>query len=137
MERPTLALHLTRVTLSPRQLGVEPHTKEVGRAAVYNHPCLRSARRDYRRRRLVPGQRLPASHSLTSESPTILRFVERLRRTGPVACCYEAGPYGFELQRALTPEADSVRRDRAGVDSAACRRSHQDRSARCGTPRHV
>ena len=40
MERPTSALHLTRVTLSLRQLGAEPHTKEVGRAEVYNHRCL-------------------------------------------------------------------------------------------------
>ena len=31
MERPTSALHRTRVTLSLRQLGAEPHTKEVGR----------------------------------------------------------------------------------------------------------
>jgi len=51
---------------------------------------------------LLPGQRTPALHQLTSEAPTILRFVERLRRTGPVQCCYEAGPCGFELQRALT-----------------------------------
>src|ERR1041385_8924471 len=36
MERPTSALHLTRVTLSLRQLGAEPHTKEVGRDEVYN-----------------------------------------------------------------------------------------------------
>jgi transposase len=51
---------------------------------------------------LLPGQRTPALHSLTSESPTIVRFVERLRRQGVVTCCYEAGPCGFELQRALT-----------------------------------
>lgn len=51
---------------------------------------------------LLPGQRTPALHSLTSDSPTILRFVDRLRRHGPVTCCYEAGPCGFELQRALT-----------------------------------
>jgi transposase len=50
---------------------------------------------------LLPGQRMPALHSLTSDSPTILRFVERLRRERPVQCCYEAGPCGFELQRAL------------------------------------
>ena len=35
MERPTSALHLTRVTLRLRQLNAEPHTKEVGRAEVY------------------------------------------------------------------------------------------------------
>ena len=51
---------------------------------------------------LLPGQRTPALHSLTSDSPTIIRFVERLRRERPVQCCYEAGPCGFELQRALT-----------------------------------
>ena len=50
---------------------------------------------------LLPGQRTPALHTLTSDSPTILRFVQRLRAT-PVQCCYEAGPCGFELQRALT-----------------------------------
>ena len=51
---------------------------------------------------LLPGQRTPALHTLTSDSPTILRFVERLRRERVVRCCYEAGPCGFELQRALT-----------------------------------
>jgi transposase len=50
---------------------------------------------------LLSGHRTPALHTLTSDSPTILRFVERLRRTGPVQCCYEAGPCGFELQRAF------------------------------------
>jgi transposase len=50
---------------------------------------------------LLPGQRTPAVHSLTSDIPTIVRFVERVRRAGLVQCCYEAGPCGFELQRAL------------------------------------
>jgi transposase len=51
---------------------------------------------------LLPGHRTPALHSLTSESSAILRFVERVQRQGAVRCCYEAGPCGFELQRALT-----------------------------------
>jgi transposase len=51
---------------------------------------------------LLPEQRTPALHSMTSDSATILRFLTRLRRQGPVQCCYEAGPCGFELQRALT-----------------------------------
>jgi transposase len=51
---------------------------------------------------LLPSQRTPALHSLTSDSATILKFVERVRRQGPVRCCCEAGPCGFELQRALT-----------------------------------
>ena len=50
---------------------------------------------------LLPGHRTPALHSLTSDSATILRFVDRLRRQGSVTCCYEAGPCGFELRRAL------------------------------------
>jgi transposase len=55
---------------------------------------------------LLPGQRTPALHSLTSDSPTIVRFVRRVqRRTDGVRCCYEAGPCGFELQRALTQQA--------------------------------
>lgn len=53
---------------------------------------------------LLPGHRTPALHSLTSDSPTIRRFVARVRRQGPVQCCYEAGPCGFELQRALVAE---------------------------------
>src|SRR6476659_5111595 len=48
-----LGFALTRVTLSLRQLGAEPHTKEVGHVAVYNHHRFRSARRDDGRRRLV------------------------------------------------------------------------------------
>ncbi len=51
---------------------------------------------------LLPGHRTPSLHSLISDAPTVVRFVERLRRQGLVQCCYEAGPCGFELQRALT-----------------------------------
>src|SRR5947207_10201375 len=51
---------------------------------------------------LLPGHRTPALHTLPSETPTILRFVERLRGERGVRCCYEAGPCGFDLQRALT-----------------------------------
>ena len=51
---------------------------------------------------LLPGQRTPALHSLPSDILTIRRFVARVHRQGPVTCCYEAGPCGFELHRALT-----------------------------------
>jgi transposase len=52
---------------------------------------------------LLPGQRTPALHTQTSDSRTILGFVDRMRRgPGTMQCCYEAGPCGFELQRALT-----------------------------------
>ena len=64
---------------------------------------------------LKPGDRTPALYQLTSDASTILRFVERIRRTGPVQCCYEAGPCGFELQRAsLIPRrpGDRIKTDR-------------------------
>ena len=51
---------------------------------------------------LRPNQRTPALHWLTSDCATIVRLVERVRRQGLVRCCYEAGPCGFDLQRALT-----------------------------------
>jgi transposase len=51
---------------------------------------------------LLPGQRTPALHTLASDSPAILKFVHRVQQHGVVRCCYEAGPCGFELQRALT-----------------------------------
>src|SRR5215208_1912338 len=51
---------------------------------------------------LLPGQRTPALHSMASDTATMVRFVQRLHRQGAVRCCYEAGPCGFELQRALT-----------------------------------
>jgi len=40
---------------------------------------------------LLPGHRTPALHPLTSEPATIIRCVERLRRTGPVRCCIALG----------------------------------------------
>jgi transposase len=51
---------------------------------------------------LRPADRTPALHPLISDTPTIRRFVARLQRQGAVTCCYEAGPCGFELHRALT-----------------------------------
>ena len=54
---------------------------------------------------LLPGQRAAALHTLTSDSATILRFVARVGRHGTVRCCYEAGPCGFELQRALAGQS--------------------------------
>jgi len=53
---------------------------------------------------LLPGQRTPALHSLTTDSVTILRFVRKVRRDSGVQCCYEAGPCGFELHRAMTAD---------------------------------
>ena len=50
---------------------------------------------------LLPGHQTPATHRLSSDVAAIGRFVQRVRRLGPVRCCYEAGPCGFELQRYL------------------------------------
>jgi transposase len=55
---------------------------------------------------LLPGQRTPALHPMTSDLGELRRFVRRLGASGAVRCCYEAGPCGFELQRALV--ADGV-----------------------------
>ena len=55
---------------------------------------------------LFPGGRRPALHQLPPDVPTIRRFLAKIGRRGAVRCCYEAGPCGFELQRALT--ADGV-----------------------------
>ena len=50
---------------------------------------------------LLPGQQTAATDQLSSDVTTIGRFVKRVQRQGPVRCCYEAGPCGFELQRYL------------------------------------
>src|SRR5262249_4432234 len=50
---------------------------------------------------LVPGHRTAALHELSSDLPSIGRFVDRFVRREGVRCCYEAGPCGFELQRYL------------------------------------
>jgi len=48
---------------------------------------------------LMPGDRTPALHALPPDLPTIYRFLTRVGASG-VRCCYEAGPCGFDLQRA-------------------------------------
>ena len=67
---------------------------------------------------LSPGQGTPALQALPSDVPTILRFVARVQASGPIRCCYEAGPCGFELQRALVAARHRVRGDRARVNPA-------------------
>jgi transposase len=80
----------------------------------------------------LPGQRTPTLHTLATDSLTTLRFVRRLQRQGPVQCCYEAGPCGFELQRALVGQGIRCDVIAPAFDSAAGRRPGQDGSARCG-----
>lgn len=50
---------------------------------------------------LLPGHQTAATQELSSDVAAIGRFVKRVQRQGPVRCCYEAGPCGFELQRYL------------------------------------
>src|SRR5262249_13642304 len=69
MERPTSALHLTRVTLTVRALNAEPHTKEVGHDAVYNHHCLRSPRGHDGRGRSVAGAPDPCAPRIVLGHP--------------------------------------------------------------------
>ena len=77
---------------------------------------------------LLPNHRTPVLHSLTSDTATIVRFVERLRRQGAVRCCYEAGPCGFELQRALVPIALHGKEDHSGIGDrlTISRAQHRD-----------
>ena len=58
---------------------------------------------------LLPAHRTRALHPLTSDTPTLLRFVAPLQRQGAVRYCYEAGPCGFELHRALTAKGIPAR----------------------------
>jgi transposase len=48
------------------------------------------------------GTREPVLHPLPGDISVVVRFVKRLSRQAPVRCCYEAGPCGFALHRALT-----------------------------------
>jgi hypothetical protein len=86
---------------------------------------------------LLPGQRTPAVHQLISGIPTILRFVERVRRAGPVQCCYEAGPCGFELQRALTAHRIPCDVIAPALIPRRPGESHQDGSSRCRPARRA
>jgi transposase len=54
-----------------------------------------------------PGRGEPAQVAVIANDP--VQLLKRLRRMGRVKCCYEAGPTGFGLQRALTA---------AGIDCA-------------------
>ena len=52
---------------------------------------------------LLPAHQTAATQ-LSSDVVAIGRVVKRLRGQGPVRCCYEAGPCGFELQRPLAAQ---------------------------------
>ena len=49
-----------------------------------------------------PGRGEPGNLSTIGNDTGLL--LKRLRRLGKVKCCYEAGPTGFGLQRALAAE---------------------------------
>src|SRR5215203_1250769 len=101
IERPTSALQSAGYAVRG-PLNAELHTKEAGHVEVYNHHCVRSPRGHHRCRRVVTEPPNTSASFADIGQCHVLRFVERLRRAGPVQCCYEAGPCGFELQRALT-----------------------------------
>ena len=51
---------------------------------------------------LLPDAREPAIQPLSPDLPHVGRFIDKVLQQGPVRCCYEAGPCGFELYRFLT-----------------------------------
>lgn len=55
---------------------------------------------------LIGHERVPVTWQLANEPQAIRRLVRRLEReaTGPIQCCYEAGPCGYALQRLLTTQ---------------------------------
>ena len=83
-----------RVTLlAARARRAEPHTKEVGHDAVYNHHRVRSARRDDDGRGLVAGPAdAGAALADVGYCRRIVRFVERLRRQRRGALLLRSGP---------------------------------------------
>jgi hypothetical protein len=60
---------------------------------------------------LLPGQRTPALHTLTADSPTILRFVKRLAR--------QSGPYAAVTKRARAVSSCSAHWSQHGVHLGA------------------
>ena len=52
---------------------------------------------------LLPGSEKALEESFANTSEVVRRFVRRLKKRAPgeVVCCYEAGPLGYSLQRAL------------------------------------
>jgi len=51
---------------------------------------------------LRPGAEEPDLRQLPNEPRQLRRLFDRLKREGPVAACYEAGPAGYDLYRQLT-----------------------------------
>ncbi len=51
---------------------------------------------------LHPGSQEPDLRSIPNEPRHLRRLFERLKRTGRVVACYEAGPAGYDLYRQLT-----------------------------------
>ena len=79
---------------------------------------------------LLPGQQTPALHSLTSDiaDSSSIRQTDRASRGGAVLL--RGGAVWFRVAAGVDRAGDSVRRDRAGVDSAPAGRPRQNRSPR-------
>jgi hypothetical protein len=72
--------------------------------------------KDLRVAMLVGHARTPETWTVANERGAITRLMRKLEReaSGPVRCCYEAGPCGYaqqrQLQRAGSPARSSRRR---------------------------
>jgi transposase len=53
---------------------------------------------------LTGNQTMPVTSTVPNEPNAVRRLVRKLERDapGPVRVCYEAGPYGYALQRQMT-----------------------------------
>ena len=60
---------------------------------------------------LAPGAIEPVIWTVRNEARTVDRLRRKLEKVGPgpIACCYEAGPCGYALQRQLDRAGSAVR----------------------------
>src|SRR5262245_48473223 len=119
-----LGFAVTRVTLSLRQLGAEPHTKEVGREEVYYRHRLRSARRDDGRRG-VSRRESAAGAPLARVRGPDGRAVRRTAAAGPWTrhLLLRSGAVRLRAAACAHGAQHSVRGDCPGADSTTGRRS--------------
>ena len=101
--------HATRWPRPPTIRGLtpnaasEPQTKGAGHERAYHYVGIDAHKVELHVALLAPDASAPVTWKVQNEA----RAVERLRRklekagAGPVACCYEAGPCGYALQRQL------------------------------------
>jgi transposase len=70
---------------------------------VITHVGMDSHKKDIQVAMLIGAAREPVEWQVRNERASLRRLIRTLERTapGPIVCCYEAGPCGYDLQRQL------------------------------------